>query len=204
MAFILVPREEWLSGLNLSPLWRPQSYQPYVASQVKGATLHWPGGNAAGNDPFAHVRGMQLSYRNSRGYDLGYNYVIPFKNDEWVFEARGLFKSAAQSDPNNPGDENAENVAIQFQCSLDGVLTLSQIQRAQWVIQSFIRATWPNARRILGHRDVDSGTVCPGDRIIGMIRAGMFEPGGSFPPAPLPPPPVVYEHEDDDGGSSLG
>jgi len=174
----LIKRDDWLKGLNLSPLWRPSSFQSYQNDRVKGATIHWPGGNVAGQEAYAYIRGMQMSYRKSksRGYDLGYNYVVPHNNNDIVFEARGTFKSAAQNDPNLPGDENAENVAIQLQCNLDGNITPSQIERARWVIATIIRNKWPKATRIAGHRDVDRGTTCPGDKIWNMVHNGVFEP----------------------------
>jgi hypothetical protein len=197
----LIRREEWLATFpdpapkdrTGRPIdqWRPNSFAAYVDGEVKGQTIHWPGGNRyqiGVRDPFAHLRSMQHDYRIGRdnpttakyeGYDLGYNYVVSARPGEqfgWIFEARGLYRSAAQNEPGDAEDENAENVAVQLVVSLDGYVDPSQINAVRWLVEHVLWPRWPRARRQLGHRDVDRRTACPGDRIWRMVHDGIFLP----------------------------
>jgi hypothetical protein len=205
----LIRRAEWLATFPAGatdsqgrPLGRFLGTSPAVdGPALKGTTTHWAGGNVrdfSQRDPFGYVRNIHAQHRERRnsagkvtGWDISYNWVIPFGWDGLVFEARGLdIRSAAQGDPSDPEDENRENLAIQLGCDLErpgeplvqtsptgtrGQITQAQVDVFREVV-TMVRARFPHATRMSTHRRVDAGTSCPGDKLDAATMAGLFEP----------------------------
>jgi hypothetical protein len=222
---IVIPRADWLSHIPSSILdingkpvnqWRTQSFAPTDRNRIKGNVWHWPGGNDfafAQRDPYGYVCKIQIDYRTSqaRGYDIGYNHIIVPNGN--IFECRGTYyKAAAQDEPGDNEDENADWLAIQFAVDLDGKTTPEQDASARWLSGVYDLSYGRVLDHTKGHRDVDAGTVCPGPVMLAKAHAGFWNFGFvDFPhlpppdpnpvPHPTPPPysgdPSVFEGDND-------
>jgi hypothetical protein len=155
----------------------------YITIHYNGATQDLDGADGVYQDAdFAEIlRGMQSSYRSTRGYSLGYNSAIAPDGDEW--EIRGLtFQNAA----NGCSDVNIPGYAIQVTLPYpDAEPTDAQIFGARLAIshvRDIARAAGNTDHLELnGHGDVralcgDGGTACPGEALRELIASGGLDP----------------------------
>jgi hypothetical protein len=177
---------------------------PAAPKKKVGVVIHYPGvieGNYKEiHDVVAAVRGQQASYRRTRGYDLGYNYVVDQQGRTAV--VRGLYKSAA----NGTTDGNNWYLAIQILVDPDEGLNAFNVLAVQRIIHH-LRTVEGYDPAILGHRNVKP-TGCPGDQIYAWMKAGGFEPkpeewpenrfnpwAGRYGPLPSTPKPTLHGGE---------
>jgi hypothetical protein len=167
--------------------WEPHGYpvtgNSPTPDQWQYNTLHWPGANVNVNDPIGALQSMQISWVNSKGYSLGYNFaVFP---DGSVYEIRGFHIRCAA---NGSQEVNCPGIAILLAVpNVDTEPTDEMVISVQDLVAA-TRSQVPQSLIINGHRDVrPEPTQCPGEVIYGMICDDYFEPGESTPePGPTP------------------
>jgi len=152
---------------------------PCPLTDIVQIAVHYTAAAKVGRDTASYLRAIHRDYTINRGYSIGYNYAVDQLGRAW--ELRGVdIKCAA-----NKG-RNHDTLAIL--CLVDGdnpandrmVITIRELV-------AFIRRHAPNARRIVGHRQIGA-TSCPGTGLFTQVISGMFEP---TPPAPPPSPSEV-------------
>ena len=121
------PRSDWeVPGKTISG---PAINRALVSS----ITVHYPGGNTGPLDTVErqrdYLRRMQADYLTSRGYSLGYSWVVMPDGNVW--ESRGLlYRNAADGS----SSWNLHGVSIQFATpTINTPLTAAQINAARWL-----------------------------------------------------------------------
>ena len=159
-----VTRQEWQT-----------SSQPVTGPARKAATtrtiLHYEGtGRSAPiSDGAAWCRNGQASYLSSRGYSLGYNFMIPNEGPQngWVYQIRGedINNAANKGSKDNPRPGFPYN-ANDYTRSI----TIVGNENAQFTpeTQAAIRSLMIGT--LYGHRDVQA-TACCGDTYYAQIPA---------------------------------
>lgn len=139
---------------------QPVTGPAYPTATVRDVVYHYPGSPAGTGypDPAASLRAMQNDYLTSRGYSLGYNFVIDPPGIVW--QVRGVdIKSAAT------GGYNDHSVAVQFlvpgQQRANGAQIASAVQLHRW-----LEAHHGRPLGVAGHyQRGTTATPCPGDGI---------------------------------------
>lgn len=169
---------------------------PVDRSRVTDLVVHYPGTSNVSDDTRSMLRSTQRYYADSRGYSIGYNWVVG--TDGVLWEARGLdFRSAATK------GFNVESVAVQIKQPGQTPANAAQIARVRQLVTD-LEAWTGTSIRVSGHRD-HTPTQCPGDGIYPQVVAGEFVPR---PPVPTPsedltmrivsPPVRVYDSRSTD------
>jgi hypothetical protein len=145
---------------------------PVIPRRRLGVVIHYPG-VISGDYPQIHncveaARSQQASYRRTRGYDLGYNYMVDQGGN--VAVVRGRYRSAA----NGTTDGNENYLAIQILVDPDEGLNAFQVLSVQRIV-FWLRTAHDYGLALIGHRNVKA-TSCPGDQIYAWLKAGGFEP----------------------------
>ena len=141
---------------------------------VVGAVIHWTGIGAPqrGKDWRALMRAVQT--RDMDGpenmVDIEYNLGVPLGEGDYV-SLRGLGSRGAA---NGQSSTNAAYPSILVIAGAGDVLDDRDIRAVQAAVAA-VRDVWPQATKIVGHRDIRA-TQCPGDHIYGLLQAGRFEP----------------------------
>lgn len=171
---------------------------PLAVGTVEGVAIHYPGiGNVttAGNsDEWA--KAQLRAYRNwhitGRGWpDIGYNVAISQNGTAWW--AAGKKKAAHCASTANPY-ANAKFFGILLIVGNSERPTANMLATLNRVIAE-VRAMYPGATKILGHREVyGASTACPGTVILGLIHDGTIRAsssggiGGGMSPVVVPTP----------------
>ena len=156
---------------------------PAPTGQEANVVFHWPGSRLV---PTTHdgmmrwLREMQVSYKNGRGYSLGYGWII---GDHGVYEGRGTqFRNAANAGKKTPINYNHVSRSVLIAYPIDGQVSQAMTQNIHALLREFNMGTWPQK----AHSDVD-WTACCGDPARARIASGAFVPPPN-PPEPVPPP----------------
>jgi hypothetical protein len=163
---VIIPRTAWQTTTN------PIAGTPAVPHEWRYNTLHYCGVDVNTSDPVRLLRNMQTAWTNQKGYSLGYNFAV--FTDGSSYEIRGLdLRCAANGDQTS----NRPGVAILLAIpAIDGQPTDPMIEAVRDLV-AHTRARVPQSLLINGHREVrPSPTACPGQTIMHMIEAGVFEP----------------------------
>lgn len=193
MSNVYHPRTAWETGSNIITGPGPKGTR---ANWV----IHYPGGGSSHPIGYAQMvaycRSMNSYYLSSRGYALGYNFIV--SQDGTAMECRGVrYNNAANAGRKVEGNFNAVSMSIMIAVANADAATPAAIAKVKEII-ALHGPTW----EILGHRDVDA-TSCPGDAQYAQIKSGAFD--GAPEPAPEPepepepapePPPVDAERYD--------
>lgn len=143
-----------------------------LPSAKLGVVIHYPGiisGNWSPiHDAAEAARRIQANYRSSRGYDIGYNYLVDQAGR--IAIGRGRYRSASQGTTTANGNYLGINILVDPDEGLNAFNVLS-VQR----LIHTLRTQWRYGNTILGHKNVNS-TSCPGDQIYAWLIAGGFEP----------------------------
>lgn len=159
----------------------PGQKQP--TSQV---TIHWPGNvdqRSAPADMGAYMREMQHSYLASRGYSLGYNWVVvndaSHPEDGWIYEARGWpYNNAANKGDKVSGNANDWTKSIQITGSAIERATTACAAAVSWLVDEVHARNATAPVRPIDHGTLDY-TQCCGDPHRVDIAEGCFDPGQS-------------------------
>jgi len=161
-------REDWQDPA------KPVTGPPPKAKRTVGV-LHWSGDDSIPSDKKAWLREMQASYLSSRGYSLGYGYLVDAAGND--YEIRGADFNMAS----NPGDKVSGNAN---DWTLSVLLDVNLTQQASDAAIATVKRLFANAG--IGGRPVPHSfydyTQCCGAPVTGQINAGKFDPGGSPPP----------------------
>jgi hypothetical protein len=168
-----------------------------LPAQITTVVYHYPGadwsdmdfdndGDVDTTDTIVVTRQMQRSYLTSRGYSLGYGYVIGLGGD--ILEARGVdIRNAANNGvpAKNGGIKNFNNVSTSILFIVDDVdrTTGAQLDSAVWLHHQ-IEGRYGRILQVKGHGEIDA-TPCPG---IG-IYSQLPELRERVRSAPVPVPP---------------
>ena len=161
----------------------PRSTTPYVASEVKGAAIHWLGPPASNADVPALLRGIQSFHMNTNGWsDVAYNLAVDQRGDVWVL--RGLNVRSAANGNATVNRQYVAVVALLGQGQKPSADMMRGLRDAVMLVQN----RYPHATAVRGHQDVSpDGTACPGPDLMAAIRAGQLGPsapptnGGTMP-----------------------
>ena len=165
-------------------------------ARITAVVIHYPGTDSVSNDTRTMLRNTQRYYADSRGYSIGYNWVIG--TDGVCWEARGTaYRSAATK------GANVETVAVQIKVAGQAAANPDQIARVRRLVTDL--ETWcGRPLKVTAHRDY-AATQCPGDGIYPQVVAGEFTPRPD-PPTPskdltmriVSPPVRVYDSRQHD------
>ena len=164
---------------------------PVDRNRITDVVIHYPGTDHVTDDTRTMLRNTQRYYADSRGYSIGYNYVIGTDGECW--EARGLdYRSAATK------GANVDTVSVQIKQAGQAPANPDQVARVRRLVAD-LREWAGRPLGITAHRDY-AATQCPGDGITPQLRDGMFEPRPT-PPTPtedltmriVSPPVRVYD-----------
>ncbi len=175
----LHPRTAW--QLSSMPVVGP----PCPVNDIVQVAIHYTASPKV--DPFtaSYLRAIHRDYTVNRGYSIGYNFAVCQLGRAW--QLRGVdIKCAA-----NKG-RNHDTLAILVLVDGDDPANERMINTIRELV-TLIRSVAPNARRIVGHRQIGA-TACPGAGLFAQVISGMFEPTAAPPapvPAPAPSPPKI-------------
>lgn len=164
---ILHPRSDWQTP-DVVGRWQRHTWQD--PAKVIGVAWHYPGApHLAPTDNDAEVaaliRAMDADYVRSRGYNLGYSFVIAWDGDVWV--VRGLTDKCAA---NGNAMTNEHYLGVLF---LTPDLTTppngAQLGAARDLV-GYVRQWSPTAVVNVGHRDLYA-TACPGDGTYALLAS---------------------------------
>jgi len=148
-------------------------------ADIVQVAIHYTAAARVDPNTASYLRAIQRDYTVNRGYSIGYNFAVDQLGRTW--ELRGLdIKCAA-----NKG-RNHDTLAIICLVDGDNPATDRMVNTVREVV-TLIRRHAPNARRIVGHRQIGA-TSCPGTGLFSQVISGMFEPTAQ-PPTPTPEPP---------------
>ena len=175
------PRSEWeIDGERIADKTRSKPVRKWRIDKI---VIHYPGNTKSGQstpahgDTVRHIRNSNSYYQATRGYSLGYSWVIDEAGR--CYEVRGWdFANAANSPQNN------KSVSIQLQVNGQNAATEQQLKRANQLIAD-IRKTLGRNVAVVPHSSIKP-TQCPGTGISGQLNRGLFS-GNVAPTAPTPP-----------------
>ena len=148
----------------------PKKRVPLKPKAVKGICIHW-GGVKAPKDGEATWRSYQRYHLNTMDYyDLAYNFGVDLTGQ--IFEGRGM---TIENGANGGVYLNRQYIAV---CAIMGpsnTVTPELIEGLKEVI-GMIRAHYPHATKLKGHRDLKKATRCPGAELQNLIEQGKLEP----------------------------
>lgn len=144
---------------------------------VKSIVLHWPATSRpirGVQNVMAALRGWQSYHMDDKGWsDIAYQEA--YDQDGNTYIGRGL---DVQSGANGDEDGNEENGALLLILAPGEQPTPAMMKAARKGIARH-RALFHRSRGVKGHSDVrPEPTSCPGPIVLGLIRAGEFEPSG--------------------------
>jgi hypothetical protein len=145
--------------------------EPIVGPPSKGNgtwVIHHPGGGTTAPGAVAcikHLRAMQSSYINSRGYSLGYSYTVNQDGTSWGVRGRYI-NNAANAGKKvvgnfNDGSKSIQLMATEEEASPDAILEINRIIATE--------PTW----KVITHGDVDY-TSCCGPKLTRQVRDGII------------------------------
>jgi N-acetylmuramoyl-L-alanine amidase len=121
------------------------------------------------DDVVAFLQRTQREYVATRGYSIGYNWVVDRTDRIW--EARGIdYRCAA----NGNTETNRRGPAILCMVNGDEPAGPLMIEAVRTVVD-FCQTQAGRPLNIVGHRDVRA-TSCPGDGLYQQIQTGVFKP----------------------------
>ena len=147
--------------------------------------IHHPGGGttAPGVDATSTaLRRMQNAYLATRGYSLGYNFLVNQDGSSWGCRDMDL-NNAANAGKKTSSNFNAKSKSIQIMATGEPAspAAVAEINR---IIAT--QPTWD----VVPHMDVDY-TACCGSTVA-QVRAGIIgQQGATTPELPPPPPPII-------------
>ena len=158
----------------------PRARYKLREGDVDGIALHWPAISSPLGNPdrvMSALRAWQNDHMDNpakRWSDIAYQVAIDQEGN--TYRLRGLrHRSAA----NGGTDVNLRFGAILLVVAGGEHPTMPLIEATRKRIAVF-RRYFPDANRIVGHRDIRppevGATACPGDRIHRLILAGAFDP----------------------------
>jgi hypothetical protein len=147
-----------------------------------------------------YIQGLNAYYKSSRGYDLGYSFIV-FQSGIAV-EVRGYDHNNAansgkkwQKDWGTSENFNDRSVSIMIAVSGQDAASPAAVVKVNQLLAE--HSDWGPVY----HGQVDY-TSCAGTGIIAQFNAGVFKAGGT-PPTPPPVAPDCVAAEQGDGGWSL-
>ena len=142
--------------------------------------IHYPGqGAAIGRASVASTRnrleGYRRQHKNVNGWaDIAYNVAVDQSGNVW--ELRGIDR---QSGANGGTASNRSGQAILVLVGNNEKPTAECVAGIKDAVRR-IRKVHPKASRIRGHQQSpDASTACPGAHLMGLVRSGGLEPGGT-------------------------
>ncbi len=181
-----LPRSAWTSDPS------PGGVATFVASQVEGLAVHWPGGSGSvPTSKAATIRILQgeLDYHTKvKGWsDIAYNFAVDQEGRVW--ELRGMrHRSAANGDT----DVNTRFVAVTCLIGPRDIPSAKLLQAVRDLRKKML-ATYPKATKVVPHSAIrPSPTDCPGDALRAHIADGTFTRSTDVvtPQPPVAPTPV--------------
>lgn len=154
---------------------------PLYGATVESIALHWP----AITSPIRGVENVMAALRSWQAYhmnthdwsDIGYQEA--YDQDGNTYILRGL---DVQSGANGDEAANKANGAVLLILAPGEQPTPAMIAAVRNGVGRH-RALFRNSRGVKGHSDVrPEPTSCPGSVVLGLIRAGAFEPVVPKPP----------------------
>jgi hypothetical protein len=133
------------------------------------------------------IANMNAYYQRSRGYSLGYNYII--SRDGVCWEVRGLdFGNAANT------KRNSTSISVQFDVNGQDAATPAQVSRFNQFVRD-ARKEFGKELDVIGHFQVKP-TGCPGEGIKKQLAAGLLNgkdvnPLSAAPASNKPVPPMT-------------
>jgi hypothetical protein len=148
----------------------------FVPSEVDGVAIHYNGppvSKAALTDPRAFLRGILRFHKAApRSWsDIAYNLAVDQRGNVW--DLRGLRHRSGAN-----GDEAVNRRYVAVYCVIGkGQKPSPEMLAGVRDAVAMVRAVYPHAREIKGHRDIrHGGTECPGSDLYAALKAGAFKP----------------------------
>jgi hypothetical protein len=172
---ILHARAEWYRA----DTWQAHAW--FNPAGVVGIAWHYPGAaalycGATRAEVAGLLRAMDADYLRTRGYNLGYSFVIDRQATAEVWCVRGLTDRPASN--GSPATNSAYAGVLFLTPALEAAPTPSQVWAARELV-GYVRAWAPHAVTNVPHGALYP-TACPGPAIAALL-------GDLEPPAPAPP-----------------
>ncbi|GAA3006914.1 hypothetical protein GCM10010447_40380 [Streptomyces fulvorobeus] len=172
----IIPRSAWGARPPAKP--STDSWSPWlggVAVHHHGNSYPWPWDSyymENHEDCFGQVREVQQA-KMEEGYDdIPYNYLVCHHGG--IFEGRGPKVRSAANDDETPG-ANQNYFAIMGMAETNDTPTQAMVTSIRELI-GHLRQYEQAGPRILGHRDLDPGSTCPG-KLYPNVGNGSLDPG---------------------------
>lgn len=187
-------RSEWQSSSQ--PITGPDP-----TGQEREWVIHYPGSSStqpqSDSEMPQYLRNMQNYYVTSRGYSLGYNWVVCNATGS-VWQVRGYdYRNAANSGGKVSGNHNSVSISIMVTCSNSDAVSAAAVDSVNGLIAERSSFT------VVPHSAVE-WTECCGASLSGAIASGQIGQGASPVDPDVPPVPVeCVKAAPGDGGWSL-
>jgi hypothetical protein len=164
--------------------WEEPGYEvtgPEQLEEIDFIIVHYPGADFGASLTLTMqlVQDAQRDWTDSRGYSLGYNWIVGRGGLDDVWEVRGFeYRNAANGpvDPPNPDlgtNGNDHTVAVKFITNLDGELSPEQLEAGP-VIANWLRQHYGRPLEARPHSWVKP-TACPGDPMRQLLTEGWMD-----------------------------
>ena len=148
----------------------PKKRIAFKRKSISGVCIHWGGVKAPKNGK-ATWRSYQNYHINTMGwYDIAYNFGVDLNGE--IYEGRGM---KIENGANGRLRLNRSYVAVCAIMGPNNEVTPALIEGLKKIIGD-IRAEYPDATKIVGHRELKNNTRCPGAELQSAIDRGLLEP----------------------------
>lgn len=138
---------------------------------INRITLHHQGEPfPQGKDPQKYLRDLQTWSRNTKGWlDIPYHYVVDL--DGRIYDARDIRFAGDTNTQYDPAGHALIEVVGNFEEVEPNATQLAAVVN---LMTQLARQYQVPVEKISGHRDVASGTVCPGKNLYRYLENGYF------------------------------